>query len=436
MGHPLGFIERGSTLLMNLNYIQELYLYLHLYDVHSVDTFSPSFNWNDTTSTTTGLKSWKDIPPVLCVTLKVPRKKLGVITSLKPTEIGSPILHCVVQSSQSSTSWRWQNIFSAIQLSFGTISRSGEIYSDTFRVHVAGDELRWNGSSPLFVTFMVPTWMLLLEPKRATIAFGIQSTPASSATFIASLGVEVNVYATSLGNEQNVFFSRSPPNQPESAPLCAFSDDKLKNPASSNEITRTLVTAGVDLGTGRIASLIGHLEVLSAEINAALQSGCKVETLQTSPLAFTETLGSKPWRITLDFPVPVPALKQKTRIARKSSYIEVEAPLADATSWRFFPSFIYPTFLGSGTPTAWNTPYLNLERLPIIDTAKKKELQWLITHMSGMFNIRERALKAKSVLADSEKDIRMDFKDSLSSMFMTFTSLQDQHTRLFALTTP
>jgi hypothetical protein len=431
MDRLLAFIEKDSTLLMSLNYIQELYLCLHLYNVHSVDTFAPAFARTSTSLGAEGLKGWKNIPPVLCVTIEVPREKLGAITRMKLTEIGSPILHCVVQSSPSSPSGRWQNIFSAIQLSFGTISTGGERFNDTFRVHIAEDKLRWNGSSPLLATFMAPTWILLLEPKTATIAFGIQSTPVSTSVFMKSLGLDLNLYTTNLGNERNVFFTKFPPNLAESTTLCALSDGNYNNSVASNAATQALITATADPNTGRIASLVGRLEDFSEDMKKELQNGCKVETVQISPFRFTETLGSK--SITFDFPAPVKALKHKTRIARKSFYIEVDAPLADETSWESFPSFIYPTFLWSGTPSAWNSSYLNLDRLPVIDAAKKSELQWLHTHTSGMFNTRERAQKDESVVADSITDVRMAFKESLFTMFMTFTGLQNEQTRLFSL---
>jgi hypothetical protein len=431
MDRLLALIEKDSTLLMSLNYIQELYLYLHLYNVHSVDTLTSAFARSSTSFASAGLKGWKNIPPVLCVTVEVPREKLGVITRIKPTEIGSPILHCVVQSSPSSPIGRWQNIFSAIQLSFGNISTSGERFSDKFRVHIAEDQLRWNGSSPLLATFMAPTWMLLLEPKAATIALGIQSTPASTFVFMKSLGLDLNLYTTNTGNESHVFFTKSPPNLAESATLCALSNGNYYDSVAPNVAARVLITATVDPDTGRIASLVGRLEGLSEDIKKELQNGGRVETMQVSPFRFTETLGSE--TITHEFPAPVKALKHKIRIARKSFYIEVEAPLADAAGWKSFPSFVYPTFLWSGTPLAWNSAYLNLDRLPVIDAEKNSELQWLITHTSGMFNTRERAQRDGTVVAGSKRDVRMAFKESLFTMFMAFTGLQGQKTRLFSL---
>lgn len=431
MDRLLAFIEQDSTLLMSLNYIQELYLYLHLYNVHSVGSLVPAFARTRTSLGSAGLKGWEDIPPVLCVTIEVPREKLGVITRMKLTEIGSPILHCVVQSSPNAPSGRWQNIFSAIQLSFGTISTSGERFSNTFRVDIAEDKLRWNGSSPLLATFMAPTWLLLLEPKAARIAFGIQSTPASTSVFMKVLGLELNLYATTLGNERNVFFTKSSPNMAERTTLCALSDANNNTSVTSNAAIRIPITAKTDPNTGRIASLVGRLENLSENTKKELKNGCKVQTVQISPFRFTETLGSE--SITLDFPAPVKAFEHKTRIARKSFYVEVEAPLADTTSWKSFPLFLYPTFLWRGTPSAWNISYLNLDRLPVIDAAKKNELQWLTTHTSGMFNTRERAQRDETAVAGSKKDARVAFKESLFTMFMGFTGLQGRQTRLFSL---
>ena len=44
MDHLLRLIETESSLVMGMNYIQELYLYLHIFRVYSVDTFLGSLN--------------------------------------------------------------------------------------------------------------------------------------------------------------------------------------------------------------------------------------------------------------------------------------------------------------------------------------------------------------------------------------------------------
>jgi hypothetical protein len=433
----LNLIENDSNLLMGRSYIQELYLHLHILNLYSVDTFKRSFIQSRIIPAE-GLKAWKNIPAVLCVTLKVPREKLRVLTEIKPTELGTPILHCVIQSSQKSTVGRWQNIFSAIQISFGEISTTGSHNSDAFQVHVIEDQYRWMGSSSIFASFLVPTWMLLLEPETAMIAFGVQSTPQSSRTFMNILGPEMNIYETSLGNKKDVFITKTLPNQSQAVSLCQLPNGNSVDELSSDRTARTVLTGVVNDTSGKIVSLIGRLEILSDNVKSILQGGGQVEAIQTSPCNFAVLVGTgkNAFRISLNFPAPVLRQHQKIRIARKSSYIEIDAPLAGGMDFNLFPEFMYSVFLEMGKPTLWNMTRLNLECLPIIDCSTPMELQWLNTHIAGMFTSRERALRDKSTRTTSASDIRVAYKDGLFSMFMHFTGLQGQRMRLFGLNNP
>ncbi|OAP54571.1 hypothetical protein AYL99_11019 [Fonsecaea erecta] len=435
MDHLLRLIETDSSLLMGMNYIQELYLFLHIFKVYSVDTFSGLVK-QPSTAVAKGLASWNGIPPVICITLKVPRERLRAITSLKPAEIGTPIVHCIIKSSPASRSRPWQNIFSAVQLSFGNISTTGERHSDAFSLHIVDDGLEWNGSSDLFVSFRAPTWTLLIEPRTTSIAFGIQSTPQSSRTFIKALGIEMNIYETNLEDEENVFMTKDPPNQPGSASLCTLSNGDSGDSSPQGQVARTVITANVDSKAPRIASLTGRLELLSEDVKAAMKSGSKVESVQVSPCSVIATVGLIASPIALEFPSPVLASRSKIRIARKSSYVEVEAPLAGAADWKCFPSFIHPIYPTLGPPVVWNTPYTNLECLPTINTSRKKGIQWLVTHSSGMFSRRERELRDSPMLADREENVRVRFKDSLFSLLIHFSGLQGEPARLFGLNDP
>jgi hypothetical protein len=83
-------------------------------------------------------------------------------------------------------------------------------------------------------------------------------------------------------------------------------------------------------------------------------------------------------------------------------------------------------------------PRLNLECLPILDIARPGDLQWLITHTSLQFSARERALREKSMASSTEihKDVRLNFKDGLFSMFMHFSGLQGRQWRVFSINHP
>lgn len=437
MGHLLDLIEIDTTVLMSLNYIQELYLYLKLYGVLSVPTLSSSpVQSNFPGATPGGLSCWKNIPPILSATLIVPREKIKVITDIDATKIGSPIMHCVVQSSPSYQSQRWQNIFSVVQVSFGNLSTAGTRNSQSFQVSIIEDELRWRGSSPLIVSFMVPTWTLLLEPEAAKIAFGIQSTPAAAHTFLGTLGTELNIFETTLGDESSVFFTSFPPNQSDTSSLLPFPRSAQSASSTGKSIASSKISANIDSAVGKLTTLICRLQILSDDLQKALQSGGAVQTSQRSPCTFLETVGPDSIPIAFHFPAPVTKMKSRTRIARKSLYIEVEAPLADATIWKSFPAHLHPVFLARRTPLIWNLSRLNLNCLPIIDISKKAEIQWLNVHAGGMFNTRERHLKTQPTSTSTESDVRFAFRDSLFSLFMHFTGLQGQQSHFATLNNP
>lgn len=199
----LDLVENDTALLMGRNYIQELYLQLHLMRVYSVRTFTTTVNSNEPVHGG-DWRAWKELPSTICITLRVPRAKLRKVTDVPRTEVGTPILHCIVQSSPSFTGKRWQNIFAVMNMSFGSITNVGSLDDDAFSICVSEDTLSWSGRADLVASFMVPTWVMLLEPDTVTVAFRLQSTPYSSRVFSRPLGVEMNIYETALGNKDNV----------------------------------------------------------------------------------------------------------------------------------------------------------------------------------------------------------------------------------------
>ncbi|KAL5113208.1 hypothetical protein ACEQ8H_008925 [Pleosporales sp. CAS-2024a] len=209
MNRILELIEQDSAIMMGLNYVQELYLYLHNLEVYSAPVLTRTISVKNPSAG--GLGGWLELPGTVCITVEVPRNMLNALTGPKPTETGTPIGHCIVQSSSRSTDGRWQNIFSGIQVTFGTITTVGKIHSNEYALQVAEDDTRWWGKSPLIVSFQTPSWFLLLEPQTAIIAFGLQSTPHST-KFVESLGLEMNIFQTTLGNQDHVYISRHPPN--------------------------------------------------------------------------------------------------------------------------------------------------------------------------------------------------------------------------------
>jgi hypothetical protein len=63
---------------------------------------------------------------------------------------------------------------------------------------------------------------------------------------IHEIGVEMNIYETTLGNEEDVFITREQPNQPESALLNTVQRSNLGSSAAASQMARTLITANID----------------------------------------------------------------------------------------------------------------------------------------------------------------------------------------------
>ncbi|KAH7130048.1 hypothetical protein B0J11DRAFT_612756 [Dendryphion nanum] len=429
MAATLGLIENDSTIMMGRNYIQELYLSLHLLGLYSVETLlNPNVVLHQNQD---GIRKWTDLPGVVCISVKVPRKALSALTGPKPMDIGTPIAQCVVQSSSRFRGGRWQNIFSAIHIAFGKISTSGSRHSNQFTVQIEEDELRWKGTSPLIVSFNVPSWFLLLEPQNAAVVFGLQSTPFSAKAFIHSLGFELKIYETTLGNEEDVYVTSLPPHLTSMTSVHCSGNLKETLPELSNAESSSSITANVSQSEGRITSITNRADLISDRLKDILRGGCVVRTTQAASCDFTLTFGNTKASVPSIFPLPVDGSKIRTRIARKSSYVEIEA-LIDMTSWTRFPGLTFSRHMDSMNAVLTNMHVLNMDLLPVLDPTRHSELQWLITHTSGMFSGRERKLREQK----TSNDARVSLKDSLFSLFMHFTGLQGAQSRVFGLHIP
>jgi len=428
----LELIENDCNSLMGRNYIQELYLYLHLLGIYSVPPLRPNsdIEWNNP-----NLDVSKDnSSAVVCITLKVPRNVLKVFAKIPHTELGTPIIHCILQSSPQFTGRPWQNIFSVVQLAFGNITTTGSMYDDNLKLTINNDEDGWMGVSSLFASFYVPRWITCLEPHDAVVLFGIQNTPQTSRTFTVHFGLELNIYETHLGNKENVYVTRHSPNQSGRPRIHHLSTSEVAIPKTVRNLFSTTITAVLDIQTVRITALKGRVDLKSQDAQTLLRDGAEIETIQTSACVITILIGTT-LRYELCFPAPVMRSRSKLRLARKSSYIEVVAPIASPMEQDLLQHFMYPSFIDISHPVSWNMPRLFLDRLPMLDTTKTGNLQWLITHTSLMFSTRERTLRQTSmnIAGGIHSNARLNYKESLFSMFMSFSGLQGTKSKVFGL---
>jgi hypothetical protein len=430
----LQHIDEDNSLALANTYMQELNLWMHMMGLYSAGFLKtpPSSSVDHQCAGT--LKQWQNIPAVVSVTLEVPRYELDLVIK-ESIEIGlTPPLQGVLQSSPQADN-QWQNMFAATQIGFGKLTTVGVQHSDSFELKIEEDQLGWSGKSSMFVSFYVPSWILLQEPQTATVSLAIPHSPHTVAAFAKRLGPNLSIFTTEQKNAGNVYVTKNMPHQSKVISICGFAPGTTKNEHDFEENSATKVTATVDKNSGHISSFTSHVQILSEESKVELREGSNVSRSMQSPFNYTLSLERGP-TYQINFPAPVLESSVKIKIARKSSYLELVADVAKLNHWSTFQSFMYPVFLDSGVPAPWNMPRLNISSLPAMDVTNSSSvrLKWLQYHLPTMWSAQERALKFNpSLPASPSLRARVEFKDSLFHMFIGFSGIQKQKASVFAI---
>ena len=97
----LELVGTDSSILMSRNYIQELFLQLHLFGIYSVPTLRPGFHIEGKPPDRDYAKKVGEDPSLVSwITLKVPRSFLRAFNEIPYSELGTPPVQCTVQSSR------------------------------------------------------------------------------------------------------------------------------------------------------------------------------------------------------------------------------------------------------------------------------------------------------------------------------------------------
>lgn len=419
-------VQRPNA-MMGMHYFQELCAYLHVLGVHTADIFKDRnlvSGMEIAPARSQHLGAWTNNAPVICITLKVPRKHLKAFTELDRLTFGTPTCHCKVAGGAS-----WENLFPACQFSFGEIWTTGVRNSDEFEVCITEDKEGWNGDSDLIVTFYTPpSWAILRDYSSTTVSFGLHQTPAMLRRFIKHYGPMLSIYETAINNTENVYITKYAPHQKVFPMVPGFTLDQLKAPSNMNGTVTQTVTAVGHPQTGCFVTMVGRLDIGCKKLQATLRDGASVIVGNPTPCHSTVTLGQHQ-PLDLFFPVPVLSTNQKTRIARKSSYIEIITQVATSQNSAEFPtSFVYPLFLTGSkkVPLTWSMPHLDLDKQPALNLLQVSKIDWLDKHFYMQMSSRERALRDDESLPRSPGErVRLEFKESLLCLMLNFAGLQD-----------
>jgi hypothetical protein len=431
--HLKHLILNDSTLSLNTNYIQELMAQLMIQDAYVDPTLSEGIR-RDVSGA--GLASWAFVPEVVAVTIVVPRENLMRLYGISSTaKVTSPTLQGALKSS-TNDSVGWHSIFGDVNLAFGHVETKGARDNTDFAISIKNDEDGWAGTSPVIASFYAPAMLVLSDPKQGRAGLAVQSNPQNVIAFASALGESMAIYETTLDDENSVYITRF---LPGCTSYPAYGSSAMSIAGGDSDFTTAKLTVDFDKSTAEITTITAHLDITSKKGKELLANKQTPVTLcQTAAFEIDVVLGNKTLTYPLGFPLPISEQGSKTRIARKSSYIEVVAPLAKPVVSDVLGDLIYPIKFGpSFCPATLNIPHTNLDRLPILDLNNKDAIKWLTTLISFQFSPREKRLRDE---ANSKTGItrstRLNFKESLFTMFMLASGLQGGQTGLFAINHP
>ena len=192
---------------LTANYRQDLSVYLHLHGLCSATPLKTPLSAQSFVSADCGgdpaaaLPGLTSMPSVVCLTMRVHRSKLSPL--MEEGQRCTPTIVGVVESNTSSLldPNGCQNMHSLVQAGFGEIMapKTGV----TTEVKVTRDFAGWSGSSPLLVSFLVPTWQLLRDPNTVRVKLSIASTLLAP-IFTKTLGIDMCIHRMSLADKEDI----------------------------------------------------------------------------------------------------------------------------------------------------------------------------------------------------------------------------------------
>ncbi|KAF3344063.1 MYND finger [Verticillium dahliae] len=380
-------ILADKTLVFSSQHAQERGSLFHVHNLFSPDWLRSAIRRSPSAGP---FAAWSEIPEVVAVTLVIPRAEVSrLYTSSPEARLSAPTFMGSLRSSPTAAS-QWHNTFGDVHLNFGTVSTSGLATEDGFCVHVDQDENGWSSNAPLIASFYVPAGALQAEPKSALIGLEVQVSPQSQAIYYPVLGPEMLVFQARLDETKHVFVTKYLPGQKRYPVYCAGpanSDTASGTPGISGQ---SRFMAESDL-SGKITSIVGRLSQLPQQAEQLLKDKTVVKLRQASPFTVEFVFVDTKVALPMTFPVPVDSRNGRTRVARKSGYVEAVVPFGEPLSLPALTDFIYPSLAA-------------------------REVS------------QKRGVKSTSA--------RLNFKESLFTIFMIASGLQGGQTGLFAIDHP
>ncbi|KAF8070472.1 hypothetical protein FPV67DRAFT_1413720 [Lyophyllum atratum] len=353
---------------------------------------------------------WERVTPIVRIILVIPRAKLEV---LEASNAGTPLLQCDVKGVHS------MNIFTSVHVAFGRVIPMGTKKSP--RVLFEEDPSGRKGTMPLVASFTMPTWLLTdLEPMAdLKVSFSVRST-SGTVPLIPKLGIQLHIFTASFLDESHVHVL---PDYPIPTRKRTASSPNIE-PSSGQIGTSRAALVEFDEQCELVSSLTCRIIVDNENAQTLLRSGVNPHTVQISPCIMRVDLGEHTQNII--FPFPVVGSRHKLRVARKSLYIEVVAPVYGPFKPDGMVLNPFPVVTVGTVTNSWSIHRLNLSCLPVLAAQGSEISGWFGPHAGAMMSSRERSLRKKDT-----NDMLMSVKDTIHSVLVHSSGVQGPAKRLF-----
>ncbi|KAF9651598.1 hypothetical protein BDM02DRAFT_3138753 [Thelephora ganbajun] len=399
-------LGNDTTLMMGMSNCQDLCTRLYLAGVYTTDFIRTPFAKEGR------FRGWTQVPLTVSVILVVPRDKLRVLSDMDPNKLGTPILHGNLHGRIT------HNIFASLKVGFGKVTASGTDARP--KVAFEPDPSSWTGTSPLIVSFLVPSRVLHIEnPDAMSVTLSLRSTPQTSFVFMSRLGMALEIFAAPLMDRSQVFVV---PDEPRGL------DESLDKIFATDNRQEGKLSVTTDPQSRRATTLTARIDITDVPTKSILSSGAEVSSRQVSPCVMEVRIGQT--RRSLVYPLPVIGSHSKLRIARKSSYVEVVVPIAEPLQPDGFALNRFPIPLTDKVEAPWNFHHLQLDRLPALNVSSRPRVGWIGPHLGLTMTDRERALREQDIRTDTLTNV----KATIHAILVGAAGLQQQQSRAFGLT--
>ncbi|KAL6877338.1 hypothetical protein HDV57DRAFT_522576 [Trichoderma longibrachiatum] len=391
---------------------QDLHLQLALFDTRPLEETGamqiPSVSL---------LSRWKHVPPVVAVTLIVPR---GALRDFFPEPYPTWPVPTLVGTLKSSgiMSRRRYSIFDDVHIVFGRVTTTEQ------------DELCWSGTSPLVATFLVPTSALAGQPVTDVVGLELSTASPSTTFFIEVLGMsQRTVHEAALSNTTSVFITKLMPGT-TAHKITSGGVRQLKDEVTGAESeARMMLMAKLSPERRGITSLSALIQVPSESCKTNSQNRPPFELYQNNPFSISIILDKHKFICPFRYPVPLTSVISKTGFSgvdRTSAYFKVVAPLAEPSQSSVLQNcFSFSILSPGGLPVAMNLSHINLDNLAVIELDQPERLAWLTTLTSLQIPRHNRG--------GHTEDVRARFGATLSAMFKACSGTLERQTCMFSL---